>query len=178
MRIGVISDTHYHAGQSDLPDGVARAFADVGLIIHAGDLVTAGIIAALEVIAPVVAVRGNMDRRDVRWALPLRRELEAGGHRIGVIHGHGVPGQVWLGGGQVDFDFYHEYLLRQFDDVDCIVYGHTHWPRVDYKRGVLILNPGAAGGQSPAGYASVGILTVTEDGIEGEIVKLQKGRQR
>jgi predicted phosphodiesterase len=113
-----------------------------------------------------------MDRGGVRRVLPSRTELEAAGHRIGVIHGHGVPGDVWLGGGRVDFELYNDYLLSQFDDVACIVYGHTHWPRVDRRRGVLLFNPGAACGQSPLGYGSVGVLTVTEDGIEGEIIRL------
>jgi len=172
MKIGVISDTHRRAGEPALAPGVPRAFADVELIIHAGDLVTREVIEALGVIAPVMAVSGNMDCGNVKRLLPVRRELEAEGHRIGVIHGHGVPQRVWLGFGRVDFDLYNDYLLSQFHDVACIVYGHTHWPRADQERGVLLFNPGAACGQSPVGYASVGILTATEDGIEGEIVIL------
>lgn len=175
MKIGVISDTHQRAGEAGLPPGVAQAFTNVELIIHAGDLVTSATIRALEAIAPVVAVLGNMDRGDVRWTLPWRTELEAEGHRIGLIHGHGVPRHVWLGGGRVDFELYNDYLLSQFNDVACIVYGHTHWPRVDKRQDVLLFNPGAACGQSPVGYASVGILTATQDGIEGEIIRLGRG---
>lgn len=165
VRIGVISDTHL-TNPAGLARRVSRAFAGVDRIIHAGDLVAVPVIEELEKIAPVSAVRGNMDNPAVKARLPLKVVHDVGGVRIGLIHGHGVSGEILS---RHDVDALHDYLLSQFDEpVDCIVYGHTHSAENKTEQGVLFFNPGTATGRGAK--ATVGVLTVNGGRMTGEIV--------
>jgi putative phosphoesterase len=171
MKIGLISDTHLSSGK--LPQAIANAFQGVDLILHAGDLVTMDLLRPLEAIAPVTAVQGNMDMSGVRLNLPLKTVVEAEGHRIGLIHGHHVPHPNRVLPPPIDYEAMHNYLLSEFQDqnVDCIVYGHTHRAHVETYRGVLVINPGSAT-RGKGGHGSVGLLTVSRDQIQGEIIQL------
>jgi putative phosphoesterase len=171
MKIGLISDTHLSSGR--LPQAITNAFQDVDMILHAGDLVTLRVLRPLEAIAPVTVVQGNMDMPSVRLNLPLKTAVEVEGHRIGLIHGHHIPHPNRVLPPPIDFDAMHAYLLREFqgEDVDCIVYGHTHYAHVETYRGVLIVNPGSATrGQDDHG--TVGLLTVSRDQIRAQIIRL------
>jgi putative phosphoesterase len=171
MKIGLISDTHMV--RRHLPEGIVRAFQDVDMILHAGDLVTVGILESLEEIAPVNAVHGNMDMPDAHIRLPGKTIVEAEGKCIGLIHGHHVPRPNRVLPPPIDFDAMHAYLLSEFehDRPDCIVYGHTHQVQVATYYGVLMVNPGSAtrGGN---GRHTVGLLTICDGCIEVRIVDL------
>ena len=160
MRVGVLSDTHLRDG-SLLAGSVFEALSGVEMIVHAGDIVSLSVIEALETLAPVYAVRGNMDRFEEMKALPERRVVSAGGKKIGLIHGWGAP----LG--------LEERVRKRFDaaGVSAIVYGHTHIPTIKQADSVLLFNPGSATGRLPAPCASVGILHIGAD-LAGEIVRL------
>lgn len=84
-RIGVISDTHIPHFKH-LPQAIWEHFADVELIIHAGDLSILRVIDELETIAPVVAVQGNVEQEEVILKLPIKREIMVGDCRIGIVH--------------------------------------------------------------------------------------------
>jgi uncharacterized protein len=145
MRIGLISDTH-----GRLRPQVFDAFADVELILHAGDVGGLDIIDELETIAPVHAVMGNTDSPALRPRVQDELSLELAGHQVVVVHGHrfGSP-QPGL-------------LHAAYPDADVVVYGHTHRQRVDVIDGCVIVNPGAAG---PARFdlkPSVAVLTLEE----------------
>ena len=101
------------------------------LILHVGDLTSRSLLDALERLAPVEAIHGNMDEPELRAALPESRVVEAEGLRIGLVHDAGP------GGGR------HERLLRSFPDCSVVAYGHTHIPEVARKDGVWIVNPGS-----------------------------------
>jgi putative phosphoesterase len=171
MKVGLISDTHLSSGE--MPQAIIDAFQGVDLILHAGDVVTLPMLRHLEAMAPVTAVQGNMDMTEVRLYLPVKTVIEAEGHRIGLIHGHRVPNPNQVLAPPLDFPAIHEYLLGEFRDekVDCIVYGHTHQAHLESYQGVLIINPGSAT-RSRDGQATVGTLTVNQDGIQGEIIQL------
>jgi putative phosphoesterase len=123
MKLGLISDTH-----GLLRDRAVTALGGCGLIIHAGDVGNAQILETLRGLAPVVAVRGNIDTGEWAQALPLTAEADAGGARIYVIH--------------------HVHDLR-IDPAAAgyriVVSGHSHKAASVVKHGVLYLNPGAAG---------------------------------
>ena len=151
MRIGVLSDTHARL-LGEIPQEVIKALSKVDLIVHAGDIVTLEVLEGLRQLGEVKAVQGNMDSAELKGMLPDRELVLVGGKKIGVTHGSGSPWGI-------------EHRVRElFDEVDVIIYGHTHEARKELIGGVLFFNPGRA-------RNSFGILTVEED-IKGEIVKL------
>lgn len=120
--LGLISDTH-----GLLRDEALRALKGSDLIIHAGDVGKPGIIDALEALAPVVAVRGNIDRGAWASKLPLTAVAEAGSADIYVIHD------------------IHQLDLDPRAGFQIVVSGHSHKPGQHVRDGVLYINPGSAG---------------------------------
>ena len=120
--LGVISDTHGY-----LHESAKEAFKDVDLIIHAGDIGGEEILNDLLNIAPLVAVRGNMDHG--RWAekLPQTKEITVGNLKVVVIH---------------DIHHLNTDLSENHDSV--VVNGHTHRAAAGKSNGILFLNPGSA----------------------------------
>lgn len=171
MRIGLISDTHLSSGK--LPQAVVDAFQGVAMILHAGDLITWHVVRLLEGIAPVTGVQGNMDLGSVRFNLPPKTVVEVEGHRIGLIHGHHVPYPNQVLPPPVDFEAMHRYLLSEFqtEKADCIVYGHTHQAHIDTYRKILMINPGSVT-QGRGGQGTIGMLTVSRDQLQGQIIRL------
>ena len=132
MLIGLISDTHIPDRARILPQNVIDAFSDVDLILHAGDLTSPKVIDELEEIAPVMAVQGNMDRAN-GINLPKAKVIEAEDLRIGLVHGEVYPradSQQLL------------YLARELN-VDILVSGHSHQPKIEQSEVILLLNPGS-----------------------------------
>jgi uncharacterized protein len=113
LRIGVISDTH-----GLLRPQVEQCLAGVAHIVHAGDIGSPDIIAGLRRIAPVVAIKGNVETQMVTL----------GRRRIYVLH-----------------DIQTMQLDPVSCGVEVVVSGHSHRPRIETIRGVLYLNPGSAG---------------------------------
>ena len=114
MKIGVVSDTHIPGKARELPERILDQFSKVDLIIHAGDLVSAGVIEQLSVLAPVKAVYGNADPVELQNILPASLKLELIGYRIGVAHGHNLKGHLI------------DKLSYLFPAEDIIIFGHTH----------------------------------------------------
>lgn len=132
MLIGLISDTHIPDRARVLPQKVLDAFNDVDLILHAGDLTSPRVLDELEEIAPVMAVQGNMDRAN-GIELPKAKVIEVEDLKIGVVHGEVYP--------RADTD--QLLYLAQELNVDILVSGHSHQPKIEQKNGVLLLNPGS-----------------------------------
>lgn len=136
MLVAAVSDTH-----GTLDPRVFDALAGVAYVLHAGDVGSAGVLAELEALAPVVAVRGNMDTGELEWRLRDTASLRVGGVRIMVLHklsdlgASGVP-----------------------EGVDIVVSGHTHRPAVSREGRVLFVNPGSAGGHNRDGRGPTAAL--------------------
>jgi uncharacterized protein len=122
-RIGLISDTNGLLR----PEALA-ALGGVERIVHAGDVGRSEVLDALARIAPVVAVRGNVDHEPWARALPASTTIEIGGVRIHVLH--------------VLDDLDLDPVQRS---VGVVVYGHSHTPGIETRAGVLYVNPGSAG---------------------------------
>lgn len=150
VLVGVISDTH-----GLLRDEALEALRGVDRIVHAGDVDVAGILERLEAVAPVSAVRGNMDRG--RWAngLPETTVVEVGERQLYVIHD---PGRL-------DLD-------PRIAGFDAVIHGHTHRPRNEVVDGVLRLNPGSAGHPRFGRPVTLALLRVGRDGLDVEFVEL------
>jgi putative phosphoesterase len=121
--IGILSDTH-----GLLRPEVEQALSGCQHILHAGDVGDEQVLARLGRIAPVVAVRGNMDHG--RWsnALPINEMVEIEGIYFYVLH-----------------DLYQLDLDPSAAGIHVVVSGHTHRPEIFHKNGVTYLNPGSAG---------------------------------
>ena len=180
LTLGVISDTHVPDKAPQLNPRVFDIFreARVSAILHAGDISTGNVIAQLEAIAPVHAVKGNRD-----WAqlsrLPRTLTLDFDGVRIGLAHGHGGVWQYFVGkyyyvteGYRLD-RFKHP-LLRIFSGVKSIVFGHTHRPLNQWEGDVLLFNPGSAccADEAKEYLPHVGLLTISAGTVKGELILL------
>ena len=165
MRIGVLSDTHLPGERRALWDEVRTAFEGVELILHAGDVVHPMVFDWLEEIAPVLAAEGNNDVlwKDARMA-PLQ-VIEVGGWRIGMVHDMEPEERP------ID-----ELLKRHLkgERVDIVVTGHTHFERLDYRDGVLQMNPGSPTHPhlQSTRLGTVGILDLASGSLEAQILRL------
>ena len=130
LRIGVISDTHLNRPTDEFKATVERVFSGVDTVIHAGDMTGMAVHAYLSK-WDLRAVAGNMDEMELQTLVPVKRIEEFMGKRIGVIHGKGSPFGI------------EQWVAREFDDVDIIIFGHSHIP-LNVKRGpVYMFNPGS-----------------------------------
>lgn len=157
-RIAVISDTHLRQPDQGLISAIEDAARGCDMLLHAGDITAMSFLKALP-FDNVVAVRGNMDEADVMTGLPETVTLEVAGKRIGMIHGWGAP-----------FGLMRK-VRQRFDNVDVIVFGHSHTAANDIMEKVLMFNPGAARGRVFGG-GTMGILSVGPRTVEGRIIKL------
>jgi putative phosphoesterase len=145
--IGVISDTHGH-----LRTEAAEALKGADLIIHAGDIGKAEVLEELGKIAPVHAVRGNMDGH---WALglPETEVVEIGDFLLYVLH-----------------DVFRLDLDPAAAGFVAVINGHTHTAAIENRKGVLYLNPGSAASfKSPATLA---LLRIRGNSLQAEVVEL------
>jgi putative phosphoesterase len=152
MPIGVISDTH-----GLLRPEALQALAGSSLIIHAGDVGDPKILEALRDVAPVVAVRGNIDTAEWAGTLPEYQRIEPDGVSIYVLHDIN----------QLDLDPVAAGL-------NVVISGHSHKPAIRMQNGVLYLNPGSAGPRRFSLPVMVARLHVSAKGLEAESIDLLK----
>ncbi|MEX2431583.1 MAG: metallophosphoesterase family protein [Dehalococcoidia bacterium] len=150
ITVGVISDTHGLVR----PEALA-ALQDTDLIVHAGDIGSLGVLDALGQLAPVHAVRGNVDRGPWAVALPSTLAVPAGGVRL--------------------------YLLHRLADLDvdpaaegfaAVISGHSHAPHMETRNGVLYLNPGSAGPRRFRLPVALATLRVEGSTVSAELMRL------
>jgi putative phosphoesterase len=149
MLIGVISDTHGLLR----PEAVA-ALRGVEHILHAGDVGDIAILDALREIAPVTAIRGNVDTSGACAELPATDVVELGDKLFYLVHS------------MHDLD-----INPAASGVAMVVSGHSHKPSVEVRNGVVFFNPGSAGPRRFSLPVTVGFVTV-EDGVEASVREL------
>jgi putative phosphoesterase len=152
--IGLISDTH-----GLLRPEALRALGGSDLIIHAGDVGKPEILAALNLVAPVVAVRGNVDQDPWAAALPLTASTAARSTAIYVLH-----------------DLHQLDLDPAVSGFRVVVSGHSHKPSRAERDGVLYLNPGSAGPRRFKLPVTVARLDLRESPWKVEFIELCKDR--
>jgi putative phosphoesterase len=153
LIIGVISDTH-----GLLRPNALAALRGSDYVIHAGDIGDPDILQKLAQIAPVTAIRGNVDREAWARKIPSTNVLEVGGISVYVLHN-----------------------LQELDlnpdaaGFAVVAYGHSHVPKQESKNGVLYFNPGSAGPRRFRLPVTIGRLKVQGDRVSGEIVEIVPG---
>ncbi len=162
-RIGVLSDTHGY-----LDPAILDLFAGVTHIIHAGDIVDAGILTALAAVAPLTAVSGNLDVGDLAATLAREASGEVAGVRF--IVGHKRKRLMKrLAAGKLDG--------RDGDPPDLVVFGHEHIPSVAWVDGTLFLNPGTASSpEEEDDGPTVAIVEVVTTGLSVRFIPLERRR--
>jgi putative phosphoesterase len=167
LTIGVVADTHINRhGVRRLPPQVPDLFSrfGVGLVLHAGDANTLSVLATLGEVAPVLAVTGNNDDAELREFVPESVEFEVGPFRFAMLHGHGgVTARS-------------EARRRFAGRVDCVVYGHSHRPLIEREAATILFNPGSATDRRWGEHFGVGLIYVTQDTIDPELVLFQDPR--
>lgn len=151
-RLGVISDTH-----GLLRPEALKLLDGCDLILHAGDVGQGRMLANLQAIAPVVAVRGNVDREGEAARLPATEAVVWNGH--------------WF------------YLLHNLDELDLIpeaagfsavVFGHSHQPSIARRNGVLYLNPGSIGPKRFALPVCLGVVEILDGELAARILPIEE----
>ncbi|MDY6794863.1 MAG: metallophosphoesterase family protein [Actinomycetota bacterium] len=160
IRIGLVADTHIPKVAPNLPAYLLDVLSGVDLILHAGDLVEVSVLERLRELAPTRAVAGNMDRPEVRAVLPEREVMDLEGARVGLIHGWGSPFGI------------ERRVLSRFQGMDVVVFGHTHKPLVEKRKGTLLVNPGTPNDRRFSKRLSCARLTIKDGEVEPEIVWL------
>ncbi|MGH8727369.1 MAG: metallophosphoesterase family protein [Burkholderiales bacterium] len=150
-RIGVISDTHGLIRREAL-----EALKNSELIVHAGDVGSPEVLAALRKIAPVIAVRGNNDKGEWADVLPRTEVVHVGNFHLYVVHD----------ANELDLD-------PAAAGFHAVVAGHSHRPKIEEKERVLYFNPGSAGPRRFKLPISVGRLMLLNGRLRGEIIELK-----
>ncbi len=149
--LGVISDTH-----GLLRPGVFNALKDADRIIHAGDIGKPEVLSSLRAVAPVVGIRGNVDKGQWASALPESEVIEIEDILIYVVHDLG----------ELDLD-------PSAAGFRAIISGHSHRPSMETRNGVLYLNPGSAGPRRLTFPASIALLHVRGECVKAKFLKLK-----
>lgn len=158
-RILAISDTHAK-NLNALPKALLSEISAADIVVHCGDYTGISLLQELKnSVKRFVGVYGNMDATDIRREVPAKTAFEVGGVRIGAIH-------PYWGGAPFGIE---EAVVKEFDNVDLILFGHTHDAWTDTIGGITLLNPGQAYSAFME-KATAGIVTVGAQGFEIEIV--------
>jgi putative phosphoesterase len=162
LIIGVIADTHvtHSVGGKTLSPFVPDLFrrAGVGLIVHLGDINTRYILEELAEIAPTIAVVGNADDQDLLYMLKRTVRFTVGSFAFGAMHGHGGKNAR------------SEAIATLAGKVDCVLFGHSHQPLIETVEGSVMMNPGSATDRRWFDHFGVGIIHVTEDRFDPELI--------
>lgn len=150
IRAGVIADTH-----GLIRPAALDALRGVDLILHAGDVGRPEVLAALEQIAPVTAVRGNVDRGPWAEALPATAMLQIGRHWFYMLH-----------------DLNELDLTPAVAGISAVISGHSHRPSIQTRDGVLLLNPGSAGPRRFQLPISLAVVEVEDDSLRPRLIEL------
>ncbi len=150
MRIGVISDTH-----GLLRPQALATLRGVDHILHAGDVGDDAILDALQEIAPLTAIRGNVDASGRCGALPPTQFVELGAKNFYLVHS------------QNDLD-----IKPAAAGVHLVVFGHSHQPLIETRDGVIFLNPGSAGPRRFKLPISLAIVDLEDGKLTSRIIEL------
>ena len=150
MRIGIISDTH-----GLLRPEAIKQLAGADHIIHAGDIGAPEVIEGLRRIAPITAIRGNIDVGEWAKDYPDSELVVLGGRSLYVLH-----------------NLKEIKLDPAASGFDVIISGHSHRPKIETKNGVLYVNPGSAGPRRFKLPIAVAIIALSDGLIVPQILEI------
>lgn len=160
MKVGVIADTHTNLKNVEkLRLFLENLMNDVDFIIHAGDIKSEEALEILRSFKNIVIVRGNNDNEGELAKLNDREILDLEGYKIGITHGHGTSKSTL------------DNAIQKFEgeDIDVLIFGHSHKSYVDTKGNTLILNPGSPSRRRKERWYSYIVMDLRENGIDVEL---------
>ncbi|MHA2245629.1 MAG: metallophosphoesterase family protein [Candidatus Hodarchaeales archaeon] len=166
--LGLISDTHIPSRRKKIPNSIIKAFKErnVDMIIHAGDFEELSVASALEEIAPLNAVRGNMCHESVKKRFPQKKLIiQVEELLIGVTHGSGGPSE------------YFKRVLNEFNEdpqPNIIVSGHTHKPMAKIDNNILFINPGSPTDRYFASRNTIALLEIEKKNYKHHFIEIKQ----
>ncbi len=152
--VGLVSDTHAPRHWKAMPAAVARAFAGVELILHAGDVCTPSVLDELVALAPVHVARGNNDGDDVvAWGATDTVSLDVAGVPVAMVHDSGAR------------DGRGPRLLRRFPEAALVVFGHSHIPWDVTTAGQRAVNPGSPTDRRRQPHGTVAVAELADGAV-------------
>jgi uncharacterized protein len=157
----LISDTHVPERRESIPQEFLSQLKEDDIVLHAGDWTSAATLKLLQQKAKVFGVWGNMDDGAVRKELPEKTIVEIQGFKIGITHGFGAPeGMV-------------EKVRSKFtEEVNMILFGHTHVPHREEKDGILFYNPGSLSINMDRRELTYAILEIKDNELTPRLITL------
>ncbi len=159
-RIGVLADTHVHS-LKEISPALLDQLKTMDLVIHLGDFVSMELVDYFKSFNNFYGVAGNHDPHNIKGILRRSDVIEVNGKRLGLLHGYWMP----------LFCDHRSTARFKNENVDAILYGHTHVIRNEVRDRVLWFNPGSAAALWPAPWITYGILEVGES-ITGKIISI------
>ncbi|WP_028785009.1 metallophosphoesterase family protein [Thalassobacillus devorans] len=159
MKIIVTGDTHMPKKAKQLPGRLLEEIKTADIVIHTGDWSSMEVYHTLAAYKNVYGVYGNVDGEEIQRFFPARQIIQLEGFKIGIVHGDGEKKTT------------EKRALETFEgeDVDMVIFGHSHIPLLRYFKKLLLFNPGSPTDKRRLPYYSFGILTINE-GIKAEHV--------
>ncbi|MDU1421569.1 MAG: YfcE family phosphodiesterase [Clostridium botulinum] len=154
-----MSDTHMDKHTSKIDKLIDKCFKDVDLIIHLGDFTSIRVLEKIKKKKKVIGVWGNNDRGRLRQELKEKEIVTLNGYKVGLFHGHGTEKNT------LD----RVYNIFKDDNVDIILFGHSHQPMIKTKNKTLIINPGSPSKKIRERWFSYVVLSLKKDKIEAKI---------
>lgn len=153
MKIGVVSDTHLSQKSGMLPKALTEGLQGVDFIFHAGDWVSSRVADELAAIAPLDGVAGNNDGPELVERFGRRKLVQIQQVTFGLFHGDGYGKTT------------EQRALEAFkgEQVDVILFGHSHVPFIERKEGILLFNPGSPTDKRRQPRFSYGIIEISDD---------------
>jgi uncharacterized protein len=154
LTVAVLADTHAPRRWKSCPPEVVGHLRRADVILHAGDVCTAAVLAELADYAPVYAVVGNNDGPDVAaWGASETVELDLDGLRVAMLHDSGqATGRL-------------RRMRRRFPAASLVVFGHSHIPLDQSGEGVRIFNPGSPTDRRRQPRGTLGVLRITDGAL-------------
>lgn len=159
IKIGIISDTHISKDIDKLKAIIDKHFKEIELIIHAGDYKNKKVIEVLRKRGDFIGVWGNNDNDSIKELVNEKEIVKLKGYKIGIYHGHE--------GSKSTLDA--AYNIFRDDDVDIIIFGHSHQPIIKTKNKVLMLNPGSITSKRKERWFSLIVLELERDSVNAEL---------
>jgi len=158
MKVVVVSDTHMPRMAKKLPERLLKELAKADAIVHAGDWTKMSVYEQLAAFAPTYGVIGNNDGEELKLKFGLRKLVQFGSCRIGIVHGHGAASRAST----------ESHALEAFKGkaLDALVYGHSHIPVRKKVGGMLVFNPGSPTDKRRRPLYSFGVFE-----IEGTVLR-------